>query len=105
MGYDCQLTQKGLNQFIENNKEQIDKIIFNVFEFVVYLKDNTIISGIYPDMNSRGIRLDQLILFGNNDEWFTETSKMALVQDICCKTHMYISNMPEEFQILKYEDM
>lgn len=104
LGYTRELSVKGLKQFAENNKEQIEKFKTNPSDCVLYLKDGTKITAIgYSENWCRGYKFDQLILF-DDDRWYIEFDKMREIYRIVLGT-MYISNVPEEFQILKYEDI
>ena len=57
IGYNSQLTQKGLRQFAENNEEDVE--IFKYTQSYIRLKDGTEIIGLYENRknDSRGHRL------------------------------------------------
>ena len=103
LGYNAKLTKYGLKQFIENNKESIDKV--NWIQKMIHLKDGTRIKGlITPDeVGLRSFRIDQLILFDDN-RWEIEWARAEEIRIIKALT-MQVSNIPEEFLILKYEDI
>ena len=100
LGYTSEFSRYGLKQFAENNIEQVEKRTRDV----LYLKDGTKITAIgYGENWCRGYKFDQLILF-DDDRWNIEFDKMREIYNIVLGT-MYISNVPDEFQILKYEDI
>lgn len=104
LGYTRELSIKGLRQFAENNKEQVLKFKSNSCESELYLTDGTRIIAIgYSENWQRRYKFDQLILF-DDDRWLIETNKREEINNIRHRT-MYISNVPEEFQILLYEDV
>jgi hypothetical protein len=104
LGYTRELSVKGLRQFAKNNEEQILKFNKSYDNCVLYLKDGTKITTIGYSKNwCRGYKFDQLILF-DDDRWLIEFDKMREIYNIILGT-MYISNVPEEFKILKYEDI
>lgn len=102
IGYNKQLSHKGLQQFIDNNIEQIKNIQKSSYDFKVYLKDDTVITAISFDTNARGYKFDQYILFDDN-RWLIESEKASEIQLLIARTSLY--NVPEEFHILKYEDI
>lgn len=63
IGYNSRLTQDGLMQFAENNKEDVE--ICNYRQSYIRLKDGTEIFGLYENRKEslRCQRYDQLILF------------------------------------------
>ena len=103
LGYNAKLTEYGLKQFIENNEEDIDKVYW--IQKVVFLKDGTKIKGLTTpnDIGLRGFKIDQLILFDDN-RWEIEWARAEEIRIIKALT-MQVSNVPEEFLILKYEDI
>jgi hypothetical protein len=104
LGYTRELSIKGLKQFAENNKEQILKFKNNSCNCEVYLNDGTRITAIgYSENWLHGYKFDQLILF-DDDRWEIKVNKEELISMIKNCT-MYISNVPEEYQILYYEDI
>lgn len=104
LGYTRELSVKGLRQFAENNKEQVEKFRFNSCDCELYLKDGTRIKAIgYSENWLHGYKFDQLILF-DDDRWNIKTHKAEGIRMIKACT-MYMSNVPEEFQILRYEDI
>jgi hypothetical protein len=104
LGYNSDLSRKGLKQFAENNKEQVEKLRWNTYDCELYLKDGTRIKAVgYGDNWLHGYKFDQLILF-DDDRWLIETEKYNRIREIIDHT-MYMSNVPEEFQILHYEDL
>lgn len=104
LGYTRELSVKGLRQLAENNKEQIEKFYKSYDNCVLYLKDGTKITAIgYGENWHNGYKFDQLILF-DDDRWNIEIHKEEEIRLIKTCT-MYVSNVPEEFQILRYEDI
>lgn len=101
LGYTKELSVKGLNQFAENNIEQVEK--YKLHEHVLYLKDGTRITAIGSSEYLRGYRFDQLILFDDN-RWNIKYSRFDEIRNIWLQ-NMNISNVPEEFKILEYEDI
>lgn len=104
IGYNLRLTQDGLIKFAENNKEDI--AICNHRQNYIRLKDGTEIFGLYEngvgDLKSR--RLDQLILFDDN-RWEIKWKRFEFIQRIIERYINVYSCVPEEFQILEYEDV
>lgn len=101
LGYNSKLSRDGLRQFAENNKEQVEK--FNSINNELLLKDGTRIRAIGCGESLRGYRFDQLILF-DDDRWYIKTDKKDEIRMIMACT-MYMSNVPEEHQILYYENI
>jgi len=103
LGYNSKLSVEGLNQIIENNREQLSRV--SSFRQRVMLKDNTTLEAIVRvDYNAlEGKNIDQLILFDDN-RWEIEWSRSRDIELIQAMA-MQRSIVPEEFQILKYEDI
>lgn len=103
LGYNNKLTQSGLRQFVDNNIEQV--IQFDTRRNLVYLRDGTFIKAFTStDMQSlMGYRFDQLILF-DDDRWEIWCQRLDDIVNIR-KYTMMMSNIPEKFQILEYEDI
>lgn len=103
LGYNAKLTKYGIRQFVDNNIEQVTQ--FDTKRNIVYLKDGTMIKGLIcsDDRSLRGYRFDQLILF-DDDRWMIDFMREEEIRIIKALT-MQLSNVPEEFQILKYEDI
>lgn len=103
MGYDKKQTDEGLRQFIDNNEEQIARV--NWVGRQIYLKDGSTIRGISSaDQHGlRGVKFDQLILF-DDDRWNIKWHKEEDIRIIKALT-MNLSIVPEEFQILEYENI
>lgn len=102
LGYNAKLTKEGFGQFLRNNAEQISKA--DMKSLTALFKDGTRIKGlVLVDEMMRGYRFDQLILF-DDDRWMIDYIKAAEIRWIQ-KLAMQQSNIPEEFQILKYEDI
>ena len=103
LGYNNELSEYGFRQIIENNKEQVNKISKN--RRLALLKDGTRLDTIIsPDWHSlQGCRFDQLILFDDN-RWLIYSHRNEDIYNIK-KFTMMLSNVPEEFQILNYEDI
>ena len=91
----------GLRYFINNNMEQIEGV--NWIGKEIRLKDGSTIKGIISadELYLQGKRFDQLILFDDN-RWEIEWYRSEDIRIIKALT-MYISVIPEEFQIIKYE--
>lgn len=103
LGYNVKLTRYGIRQFVDNNIEQVTQ--FDTSRNIVYLKDGTTIEGIAftNDRNLRGYRFDQLILF-DDYRWEVEWAREEEIR-IIRELTMQLTNVPEDFQILKYEDI
>lgn len=102
VGYNSQLTQYGLKQFAENNKEDVE--IFNYRQSYIYLKDGTVIFGLYENRPNKGHKLDQLILF-DDDRWLIKSERYDFIHFIIQYFVNQYSCVSEEFQILEYEDI
>ena len=104
IGYNSQLTQDGLRKFANNNKE--DVAIFKKRTSYIRLKDGTEIIGLYENRvdGLRGNRLDQLILF-DDERWMIKINRHNFIKEIIAKCISWYSCVPEEFQILEYEDI
>lgn len=104
IGYNSQLTQDGLRQFVENNEEDVE--IFKYRQSYIRLKDGTEIVGLYENRvdGLRGHRLDQLILF-DDERWEIKWDRYDFIRRIIERCIEGYSCVPEEFQILKYEDI
>lgn len=104
IGYNSKLTQDGLRQFVENNKEDIE--IFKCRQGYIRLKDGTEIVVLYEnkvgDLRSR--RLDQLILF-DNERWIIKWDRRDFIKRIITRCIDWYSCVLEEYQIIEYEDM
>ena len=74
-GYNSRLTQDGLIQFAENNKEDVE--ICNYRPSYIRLKDGTEILGLYENRTNKGCMLDQLILFDDN-RWLIKSENTIL---------------------------
>jgi hypothetical protein len=104
LGYTTELSRKGLKQFAENNKEQILEFRNNLSDCELYLVDGTRIKAVgYGERLLHGYKFDQLILF-DDDRWEIKVNKDEVIRMIKNCT-MYMSNVPEEYQILYYEDI
>ena len=103
LGYNAKLTKEGFGQFLRNNAEQISKA--DMKSLTALFKDGTRIKGLIcsDDRSLRGYRFDQLLLFDDN-RWLIELEREEDIWIIKALT-MQLSNVPEEFQILKYEDI
>lgn len=102
LGYNNKLTKYGLGQFLRNNAEQILKA--DMATLTAYFKDGTTIKGLIGiDDRLRGFRFDQLILF-DDERWEIEWHRAEDIRIIKALT-MQLSNVPKEFQVLKYEDI
>ena len=101
LGYDIRSTEQGLRHFINNNIEQIEGTSW--VDKVIRLKDGSTIRGItsVDERSLQGKRFDQLILFDDN-RWKIEHERSEDIRVIKALT-MYVSVVPEEFQIIKYE--
>lgn len=102
LGYNAKLTRYGFEQFLKNNEEQIRKV--DMRNLIAFFKDGTQIKGLLSaDDRIRGYRFDQLILF-DDERWEIEWHRAEDIRIIKALT-MQQSNVPEKFQILKYEDI
>lgn len=104
VGYNSQLTQDGLMQFAENNKEDVE--ICNYRQSYIRLKDGTEIFGLYENRKDslRCQRYDQLILF-DDKRWMIKWDRHDFIREIVIRCMSWYSCVPEEFQILEYEDV
>jgi len=104
LGYTTALSRKGIKQLAENNKEQVEKLKWNTCDCELYLKDGTRIKAIgYGECWLHGYKFDQLILF-DDDRWEIDIHRDKTIRMIKACT-MYMSDVPEEFQIIRYEDI
>ena len=103
LGYNVKQTIAGLRQITENNIEQV--ITINKTTHTVLLKDGTKLQAILSldERSLQGKHFDQLMLFDDN-RWD--------IRDYRLKDIFYITNVgmrqsviPEEFQIIEYEDI
>jgi len=103
LGYNVKQTIAGLRQITENNIEQV--ITINKTTHTVLLKDGTKLQAILSldERSLQGKHFDQLMLFDDN-RWD--------IRDHRLKDIFYITNVgmrqsviPEEFQIIEYEDI
>ncbi len=103
MGYNSKLTKYGFRQFFENNREQVRAVYFE--SLIIILKDGTRLKAItiVDERSLGGYRFDQLILF-DDERWLIEFDRAEDIR-IIKELTMQLSNVPEEFQILKYEDI
>lgn len=106
LGCNTQRTHEGLRKFEKDNSEQIDnKDPRNLYPHCgneVYLIDGTRISAISDEAKLYGCRFDQLILFDDERDDIFEKQKEKIKEITFL---MGMSKIPEEFQILKYEDI
>ena len=104
IGYNSQLTQDGLRQFAKNNENDVE--IFQYRQSYIRLKDGTEIVGLYKNRvgDLRGYRLDQLILF-DDERWMIGWKRCDFIKRVIERCIKGYSCVPEEFQILEYEDM
>lgn len=106
LGYTSELSIKGLRQFAENNKDEIRNVRNSNIDCELYLKDGTIIRAItYSERFLHGYKFDQLILFDDN-RWNIgrERYQWEMIDKI--RTYsMALSYVPDECQILYYEDL
>lgn len=106
LGYTSELSIKGLRQFAENNKDQIKDFRNGNFDCELYLKDGTVIRAItYGERFLHGYKFDQLILF-DDDRWNIgkERYQWEMIENIK-RYSMGLSYVPDECQILYYEDL
>lgn len=104
IGYNSRLTQDGLMQFVKNNKEDVE--IFSYRQNYIRLKDRTEIFGLYENSigDLRCRRLDQLILFDDN-RWEIKWKRFNFIKRIIERCLSCYSCVPDEFQIIEYEDI
>ncbi len=104
IGYNSQLTQDGLRQFVENNEEDVE--IFKYRQSYIRLKDGTEIVGLYENKvgGLSGHRLDQLILF-DDERWKIKWDRYDFIRRIIERCIDGYSCVPKKFQIIKYEDI
>ncbi len=104
IGYNSRITEDGLMQFAENDKEDVE--IVNYKQSYIRLKDGTEIFGLYEnsigDLRSR--RLDQLILF-DDKRWEIKWKRYNFIQRTIERCMSWYSCVPEKFQILEYENI
>lgn len=101
IGYNSQLAQDGLRQFVENNEDDVEIFIYK--QSYIRLKDGTEIFGLYEN-SQKGNRLDQIILF-DDDRWLIKSKRYHFIHFIFEHFINYYSCVPEEYQILEYEDI
>lgn len=102
IGYNTTLTLSGMRDFAENNKEKVD--FFDTNKRHLRLKDGTEIYVLLEnEINLRGYDLDQLILYDDN-RWEIKSHRCNFIMWIL-ENLMYRSCVPDEFKILKYEDV
>lgn len=105
LGYNSELSIKGLKQLAENNHEQVLRFDYGANRLL--LKDGTQIKAIMHvmpvDYQLRGMYLDQLILF-DDDRWLISWDKADIIHEIIKELDIR-SRVPEEFQIIRYEDV
>ena len=101
LGFNNKLTRVGFREFIENNREQVLRAEKGAL--TAYLKDGTRIKGITNTNLSTlsGHKFDQLIL-SDDERWEIEWVRLHVICKIAEHT-MDCSNIPKEFQILRYE--
>lgn len=104
IGYNSRLTRDGLMQFAENNKEDVE--ICNYRQSYIRLRDGTEIFGLYENRKEslRCQRYDQLILF-DDERWMIKWDRHNFIREIIIRCISLYSCVPEEFQILEYEDI
>lgn len=104
IGYNSQLTQDGLIQFAENNKEDVE--IYKCRASYIRLKDGAEIVGLYENRPDalRGHRFDQIVLF-DDERWNITARRYDFIKQVIEKCVSWYSCVPEEYQILKYEDI
>lgn len=70
------------------------------------LKDGTEIAGLYENRvdGLRGHRFDQLILF-DDERWMIKWERSEFIKRIIERCISWYSCVPEEFQIIEYEDI
>lgn len=93
-----------MRQFVINNEEDVE--IFKYRKSYIRLKDGTEIVGLYENRGDglRGHRFDQLILF-DDERWMIKWERYNFIKIIIAKCMSWYSCVPEEFQILEYEDI
>ena len=100
LGYTSDITLAGMKQFVENNKQDIEKFVSTKIDSYIKMKDGTRIIKISFDECLRGHKYDQLILV-DDKYWNILIDKAIEINEIIERT-MYMSNVPKEFQILYY---
>ncbi len=103
LGYNYKTTKDGFGLFLRNHAEQILRA--DMLSLTAVFKDGTRIRGLYNAdyRNLAGYKFDQLILF-DDERWLIEWDRAEDIRIIKALT-MQLSNVPKEFQILKYEDI
>lgn len=93
-----------MRQFVINNEEDVE--IFKYRKSYIRLKDGTEIVGLYENRGDglRGHRFDQLILF-DDERWMLKRVRYNFIKTVIEKCMSWYSCVPEEFQILEYEDI
>lgn len=104
IGYNSRLTEEGLVQFAENNKEDVEK--FNCKQSYIRLKNETEIVGLYENSaeSLKGYNLDQCILFDDN-RWEIEWKRYNFIKRVIERCISSYSCVPKKYWILKYEDI
>lgn len=93
-----------LENLQKNNKEDVE--IFNYRQSYIRLKDGIEIFGLYENKIGilRGRILDQFILF-DDERWKIKWKRCNFNKQIMERCLSGYSCVPEEFQILEYEDI
>jgi hypothetical protein len=100
MGYNPKLTGNLFKWFCENNKEEIEACRHGSWNSIAIFKDGTKVTTINSTSHIRGERFDQLILC-DDERWEIYGKRyddISLLRFNC----MFITNVPDEFQILEY---
>lgn len=104
LGYNRELGRTGMKKFAEDNQVLIEKFNQGYFDNEIKLKDGTIITLIHNHIDYfRGNKFDQLILF-DDDRWMIFSENFQTIRYVR-EYLMKMSNVPEEFQLLLYEDV
>ncbi|PXV88443.1 hypothetical protein C8E03_108170 [Lachnotalea glycerini] len=102
LGYNTDLSFRGLHDLACDNEEQVEQ---HKKEFLKLADETKIIPITNTNLLSsrRAVRIDQLILF-DDDRWLIESNKAENILKIK-RFLLCHSCVPEEYQILKYEDV
>ena len=103
IGYDAKQTDEGLKQFIDNNEDQVAGVNWSARQ--IHLRDGSTIRGVQSvdDRRLAGMKFDQLILF-DDDRWNIRWHREEDIR-IIKAVSMNFSIVPEEFQLIEYENI
>lgn len=102
LGYNSNMSIKGIRYIFEHNKEQVKYLKCNQDKAYMELLDGTRIESISHNQILRGFKYDQLILF-DDERWLIEHKKIDKIAEIL-NYCMFASCIPKEYKIIKMCD-